>query len=356
MINVLMIGNHPTNKGGMTSVINQIRNHDWNQEGINLSFIPTYMPGNPIKKIIFFSCSYLKILFRFITNKPDVVHMHMSYKGSFTRKYAIHKLCKRFNIKDIIHLHGSEFEKWFYEVDEEKRKNIKTLLSEANCFIVLGEGWKNIVKTIEPATKVAVISNGIEIPKETVQWNEDYCQALFLGVLIPRKGVSDLIKAVEIIKDKGVCNLRFAIAGTGEEEEKLKELVTEKHLEDLVSFVGWVAGDKKRNLLLESQVLVSPSYNEGLPISILEAASYGMPIVSTDVGDISMIVRDGINGYLINPGEVEDLAKAIMNASLRENFERMSFESRKKAEESFSIDVFYIKLLEIYRSVGEANG
>lgn len=53
MIKVLMIGNHPSNKGGMTSVINQIREHDWEKENVNMYFIPTFMPGNPIKKTLF---------------------------------------------------------------------------------------------------------------------------------------------------------------------------------------------------------------------------------------------------------------------------------------------------------------
>ena len=63
MIKVLMIGNHPSNKGGMTSVINQIRTYDWENQGISLSFIPTYFPGNQLKKIILFCISFFRIFF-----------------------------------------------------------------------------------------------------------------------------------------------------------------------------------------------------------------------------------------------------------------------------------------------------
>ena len=356
MIKVLMIGNHPSNKGGMTSVINQIKAYNWEKKGVDLSCVPTIIHGNPVKKICFFAVSYLKILFRFVTAKPDILHMHMSYKGSFSRKNAIHKLCRLFKVKDIIHLHGSEFEKWFNEIDDGKKNKVKRLLSECDSFIVLGEGWKRIVQNIEPSAKVTVLSNGIAIPDDTVQWNENQCQLLFLGVLISRKGIPDLIKAVSVIRDKKNNNIKCVIAGSGEEEENLKKQVKEAKLEDFISFAGWIEGAKKRKLILDSQILVSPSYNEGLPISILEAASFGMPVISSDVGDVSSVVHDGVNGYLFSPGDVNALATAIEKTAVKDTFIRMSRESKQIVEESFSIDSFYRKLLDIYRSLGEVHG
>ena len=357
MKKVLMIGNHPSNKGGMTSVINQMRSHDWTKDNIDLSFVPTFLPGNTLKKSLFFACAYLRILARMLFKRPDIVHMHMSYKGSFTRKYQIHKLCRAFGVKDIIHLHGSEFEKWYNEVDEKKKADIVRLLNESSAFVVLGEEWATVIKRISPDANVVVISNGIEIPKEAVHWNNEKCTVLFLGVLIPRKGVSDLIKAIKEIRDNNQLGiLRFVIAGTGEEEEKLKRKVHDVSLEDVVSFAGWVSGDKKKKVICDSQILVSPSYNEGLPISILEAASYGMPIVSTDVGDISSVVKDGVNGVLIMPGDISALVKGILSVSSPEVFQEMSRASRQIIEDSFSIESFYMKTKKLYQSLGEADG
>ena len=176
-------------------------------------------------------------------------------------------------------------------------------------------------------------------------------------MLIPRKGVADLISAVKKISDEGqIGNLQFVIAGTGEEEENLRKQVSDASLEDCVAFAGWVAGDTKTALIMDSQIMVSPSYNEGLPISILEAAAFGMPIVSTDVGDISSVVRDHVNGILFEAGDIDALADAVQYVSSRPIFERMSAESRNIAESSFSIEGFYDKLLDLYRTVGEKNG
>ena len=356
MIKVLMCGNHPTNQGGMTSVINQILDHAWEKEGIHLTFVPTFKPGNPIIKSLFFLFSYIKIVGVFLYDKPDMVHMHMSYKGSFTRKYLIHKLCKKNKIPDIIHLHGSEFKKWYDAVDEKKKNEIRTLLREASVFIVLGEKWEKTIKEIEPATNTVVVSNTVPIPEETVKWNELF-KILFLGVLIKRKGVSDLLKATRLLKDDlGSKIFQVVIAGSGQEEENLKNECMELEIEDVVNFVGWTDGEKKTQLLKECQMLVLPSYNEGLPMSILEAMSYGMPILATNVGDISSAVIDGVNGYLVKPGSVSnllnDMKQLILNRDIWINYSK---NSRQLAVEKFSEDVYFNKMETIYRELIKRN-
>lgn len=349
MLKVLMCGNHPQNKGGMTSVIKQIRDYDWSKENIHIDFIPTYKPGLAITKTVYFCYSYMKIFWKIIVDKPDVIHMHMSYKGSFSRKYYIHLMCKLFHVKDVIHLHGSEFKKWYDFSSKKKQLKIRKLLREVSCFIVLGKEWENVIKNIEPLTNTEIISNGIKIPSRRVEWQENKCEVLFLGVLIPRKGVFDLLQAIKKLEDdEKIENIHFTIAGTGIEEEKLKKECNKLNLVEKVAFVGWVDGDRKKYYLENCQIMVSPSYNEGLPISILEAISYGMPVVSTNVGDVSHVVRNNVNGKLFEPGDINALKEALSHVTKKENFKKMSKESRRIAENEYSIDIFYQKLKNIY--------
>ena len=356
MIKVLMCGNHPSNRGGMTSVISQIREHNWEKEGVSLRFIPTYLPGNPLKKTAFFIKAYYRIRQVMKNDRPEILHVHMSYKGSFTRTSYLHRLCRKYGVKDIIHLHGSEFEKWYNASPERKKRQIRALLHECGAIIVLGESWKHVVTSIEPSANVVVISNGVKIPDSCVRWDPERCQLLYLGVLIPRKGIGDLLGAVKRLKEKGaLAGRRFVIAGSGEEEELLKAKAKELGLTEDVFFAGWVDGERKEELIMDSQVLLSPSYNEGLPVSILEAAAHGMPIVATDVGDISSVVRDGENGVLIEPGQVEELAAGILKVSEAETFGKMSRRSREIAEEEFSIDLFYGKLNRLYHRIASAQ-
>ncbi|MEL7647943.1 MAG: glycosyltransferase family 4 protein [Sedimentibacter sp.] len=352
MIKVLMCGNHPTNKGGMTSVISQILSHDWDNEGIEIKFVPTFYPGNNAVKSIYFIVACIKILINFIFFRPEIVHMHMSYKGSFSRKYLIHRLCKIFKIKDIIHLHGSEFEKWYKESNCYLQGKIRCLLKECDTFLVLGEKWETVIKNIEPDTNIMLINNAIEIPNTMVSWNDKKCQLLFMGVLIPRKGMFDLLNALKILKDQQKLEkIRLAIAGTGPDEEKLKKFCDENGLNKYVRFCGWVTGDKKNELICSSQVSVLTSYNEGLPISILEAISYGMPVVATDVGDISSAVIDDLNGYLIKPRDIETLIEKILFINNQETFTKMSVKSREIAENKFSSKIFYKKLSNCYHKL-----
>ena len=351
MIKVLMLGNHPSNKGGMTSVINQIREHDWIQEGIRLSFIPTFIPGNPVKKVLFFIIALVKILWKFVFSKPDVVYMHMSYKGSFTRKYIVHKLCALFSVNDIVHLHGTKLFDMYKSSTSKKSKQIEKLISECKAFIVLGEHDATAVKEIVPDAKIIVVRNAIKIPDYKAQWNS-VCHLLYMGVLIPAKGVTDLLQSVNYIQaTRPDVELELEICGVGSEEEKLKQYVCEHSLEKIVKFNGWVSGERKEEMLRKANLLVLPSYTEGLPIAVLEAMSYGMPIISTQVGDLAELVKNGINGYLIQPGDINALSEHILLMTDKQRWEDFSYMSRKIAEEQFSIDLLYSKLTEVLKEV-----
>lgn len=95
MIKVLMIGNDSSVHGGITSVITQLLKHDWKKENVQMDFIPTYVDRNLFLKFCFFIYSYFRIKKYLKIKRPDIVHIHMSYKGSFYRAYLIHKLCIR---------------------------------------------------------------------------------------------------------------------------------------------------------------------------------------------------------------------------------------------------------------------
>lgn len=353
---VLMIGNHQSVKGGITSVIQQLLAYDWQSAGVDMEFVPTYIEASSLKKIVYFIRSYIRINKILRTNKPDIVHIHMSYKGSFYRKYILHKLCMRYKVPDIIHLHGSEFQKWYNKSNDNTKARIRTLLRESAAFIVLGEKWAGIIRSMEPKTKIVVVGNTVHIPDDTAGWNDNPFQILFLGVLIKRKGAADLIQAVSKLDKAGKAhNLKLVIAGSGAEAEELKRLSASLKLESLTEFAGWTEGRAKERYLKESQILVLPSYNEGLPIAVLEAISYGLPVIATDVGDVSAAVKDGENGFLIEPGDVPALADRIMRIAKDKNlYIKMSEKSRELAYREFSDNRYFEIIYKCYQDVNSA--
>lgn len=214
----------------------------------------------------------------------------------------------------------------------------------------MGEDWKQFIKKICPKAKVSVINNAIKIP-EIMEKNENTIpQMLFLGALIKRKGVLDLLQALKELIDKRIFDFKLLIAGAGEEEAELKKYVIDNNLSKQVEFLGWITKEDKANILKEADILILPSYNEGLPIAILEAMAYALPVISTNVGSIAEAVIDNQNGYLINPGDIKLLAEKIqLIISDREKWKIFSLKSRKLAENKFSEDVFISKINKLYR-------
>lgn len=354
MTRVLMLGNDPSVKGGISSVITQLRGYNWVDEKVEMKFIPTYKDTNFLMKCLFFLLAYFKILFLVLFFRPDVVHIHMSYKGSFYRTYFIHKICFKFGIRDLIHLHGSEFKQWYDDSDYKTQNKIKKLLRECNKMIVLGSIWKARILEIEPKTQIIVVNNTVPIPSEIAKFDRSKFQVLFLGVLIKRKGIEDFLEAISLLNIDGKRNnSNFVIAGTGEEENRLKKKCHDLNLDNLVEFTGWIDRKKKEKLILESQMLVLPSYNEGLPMAVLEAMSFGLPIVATDVGDMREAIIEGGNGYLTIPGEKRELAAAMNKIISTEkvDWEIFSNMSRQIAEKKFTDSNYKKVFINLYKNL-----
>ena len=104
--------------------------------------------------------------------------------------------------------------------------------------------------------------------------------------------------------------LQLLLGGDGDIEE-VNQIITNEKLERIVKYEGWVSGNKKVELLNMADAYILPSYNEGLPISVLEAMSYELPIISTRVGGIPEILEDGTNGFIMEPGDKKAIKEAI---------------------------------------------
>lgn len=351
-IKVCMLGSAPAVRGGMSSVVGQILSHYW--ENIRMQYISTHISGSAVKRILLFAQGYLRLLGKLlIPGSIDVVHMHMSYKGSFWRKYYLHKLVKLFRKPDIIHLHGSEFKKFYDTSSVRTQKKIRTLLRECDRLVVLGDAWAQTVLEIEPKTHVEILRNAVKIPENTVRWDAVKFEFLYLGVLIPRKCVDDLLHAMALVENPSV---HLTIAGSGAEEDTLRKLCSDLGLNEKVTFAGWTDGENKKNLLESCQCLVLPSENEGLPIAILEALAAGMPVISTGVGSIPEAVLDGKNGFIVPVHAPEKIAAAMAAvASSEENWQEMCISARETAREKFDETVFFDGLENLYRSMMGEN-
>ena len=366
---ILEIGPSLKDKGGMVTVMEQIENSRL-KEKYNIKHISTYK--NKIKVLFIFPAIF-KILLYKIIYRIELGHIHMASYGSCTRKSIIIRLLKLLNIKIIIHIHGARFNKFYETSSIRKKKKIKKILNEAEQVIVLSESWKDFFTEIVEKEKIVVLHNAVNLPKlELKEKDKQDCKnILFLGRLGERKGIYDILNAAKQIKEEFQNmhlkdneqksskdfsqNIKMILAGDGE-IEKVKDIVKQENLEEIIEVKGWVDSKEKEILLKKADIYILPSYDEGMPMSILEAMSYSLPVVTTEVGGIPEIVKDNENGILIKPGDIEGLKESILKLVNDEKIRKdLGSRARDTIKEKFNIENQIYKLEELYLNIKYKN-
>ncbi|HUQ55538.1 glycosyltransferase [Lentzea sp.] len=156
-----------------------------------------------------------------------------------------------------------------------------------------------------------VLHRGIELPDDLVaQPVEEPPTVVFVGRLINGKGVADLLNATAEVHRRGLP-LRLRLLGDGPNAAELKALTGTLGLAESVEFVGAVDHDTALAGMARGTVFVNPSWTEGLPTTVLEAAAIGCNVVATDVGGTAEIITDGVTGRLVPARDVTALANAL---------------------------------------------
>lgn len=270
--------------------------------------VTTTVTNGQVKKLLVLCKAILQFLYWMLFHPEiKIVHVQGSVGASFWRKAIFIYIAKFFHKKVVWHMHAGRFAVFY----QQHRYAVRKVVNKSDVIIALSEYWKEYFKNEFPTKRVEIIKNVISAPRVHKQ-QTGYFTLLFLGLLGKNKGIYDLLECIRDHKVEFQGKLKLYIGGNGEIEH-VKQHIKEYGIADITIFEGWVSGDKKIELLNKSDAYILPSYKEGLPISILEAMSYGMPIISTPVGGIPEIVSNGENGYLVEPGNKEDIYKAIIS-------------------------------------------
>lgn len=344
---VLMVGTNPASKGGISSVIRM-----YEEGGIfrKVSFLASYTDGGALTKIRHYA-GFLGQFMGQLIRKPSLrlVHIHTASYASFTRKSLVVLLAKLFGKKVILHVHGAEFAVFYQKSGWLRKQWISGILERCDCLIALSGQWREDLQKIAPRADVRILYNPTvmkDVSFETgLPHQGNNVKFLFMGRIGKRKGVYDILEAMQQVR---LPNVEIHLYGDGDVEQ-VKSLVSQKGLQDAVKVCGWIDGSRKDSTFREANVLLLPSYNEGLPISVLEAMAYGLPVLATDVGGIAEAVQEGLNGYLISPGESDKLTDRIerlaSSADLRLKMGRAGYEI---AAERFSLPVIVEQLESLY--------
>lgn len=348
MKNILYISPSTHVKGGISSVIKGYLGSDLAKHH-NIYLVASHVDGHKLIKLVRALVGLLVTLFYLLIKGIDIVHVHSGDITSFKRKFYYIKIAKFFRCKVIYHNHGANFVSQYRSLSKKWKNRVKKTFERVDLLICLSDSWRDNIRRIAPDATIEVIPNCIKLPSTFWKKANTHVRLTFLGLIGGRKGVFDLLKVIKrLIND--AYDIRLTIGGNGEVVRLLRE-INELEIANEVKYCGWI-GDKERDLILqETDIFVLPSYAEGMPMSILEAMAYSVPVVSTFVGGIPELVLDGETGFLIRPGDLDDMYRKITYLIEDEDLRKeMGRKGRELTRISHNIQQITQKVNEIYNA------
>ncbi|WLF68998.1 glycosyltransferase family 4 protein [Clostridium septicum] len=345
MKNIYQVGPDKSLRGGISTVIREISFSEKINSIYSLKFISTISE----KSIITFFRSLLKVI---RIEDKSIVHFHVASNGSFIRKYLIYKLLKK-NTKKIFHLHGGGFLNFYRNSNKILKYFIRDMLNGCEIIINVSDYMMKELNKEFPfiKDKAVRIYNGIDLNIDEKPFKEKENSILFLGKLVGYKGIYDLINVIDNIKGFLIeKKWNVVIAGDGE-VDKVNEILKQKNLLSVVKVIGWVDGDAKKEVLSKSKIAIIPSHVESFGIAAIEAMAYGNSIVCSNVGALPEIIKNEVNGFVVEKGNINGFEEKI--TSLIQNEEKMKaiYNNNIKYCKIFSIDNMMDNFIKQYRSI-----
>ncbi len=280
--------------------------------------------------------------------QPDLVHIHSRIGAD-----VMGGIAARLAEVPIVHSRRQDNPESRWAVALKYRLYDRVIaISEGIGRVLLSEGL--------PTEKLRCIRSAVDARPFQHSCDEAWFRAEFrlpedsrvMGIvaqLIPRKGHRFLLQAMPELR-REFPELHLIIFGKGAAEADIREAIRSQGLERCVQLAGF--RDDLPRILPCLDLLVHPALMEGLGVSLLQAASAGVPIVATQVGGIPEAVRDGLNGLLVPPGNVEALGQAIARILRDTELARRLGESgRELVAREFSVDGMVEGNLRVYREL-----
>ncbi len=298
-----------------------------------------------------------RLLVGCILFRPDLVYFTLTPNGkAFYRDLVYVLIIKLARKRPVYHLHGKG-------VSEATRSLLAKRIYRwvfKNCSVILLSSLLyDDIAAIVGKDQCFFLPNGIPDSGYREQHNKNKSDVkpphiLFLSNLVQSKGPLVLLEALADIRRRGIP-FRASFAGVWESAHFYKvfmDFVQDNNLRSTVSYVGPVYGEEKENLLKSADIFAFPTYNDAFPLVVLEAMSFGLPVVTTLEGAIPDMVLEGESGFLVprhDPLLLADcLVKLINDPELRTS---MGKTGRRRYEEAFTVSIFEKNLLHILKKV-----
>lgn len=321
-------------------------------------FVRSPAPG---EKGAFGKMKWLSKIFTFYklcrSGRYTLIHVHTAMNTSaLVRDFTWVFLGKLSGVKILLHLHGGKY--LFQKAPTAISKVIHSMFVKSSAIVVLSEKEKEaVLRLYGVAAPVNVLENAIDIShlaeKQTRKKGmpEKFLRLIFIGRITESKGIDDIIKGVISFNDS-TTNFTFDLYGEGELSGVMQQALSPA-LKERFRYHGIISGNAKWDALEQADVFLLPSrYGEGLPMALLEAMALGKIVITTDDASIGLVVKNGVNGFIVNKYSPEDISKmltVVQNFTVEEH-NAMSEAAKTTIKNSYSADKYIMKLESIYEN------
>lgn len=324
--------------------------------------IPGFLNRHGVVRLLLRVTNSVAVLIVWISmlfaKRPDVVHVHANSYGGFYVKGLLALLGRGVGAASVLHLHGGEFREFYAACAPWQKRIIRFLFNASSATIVLSSQWRDFLVGIGVAPeRVVVMANSVFVPDYEARRNtRQKLVVLFMGRFDARKGIYEMVRVLESHPDlRDSCE--FILAGPRTDDwTPVAARTSTLGMGDALSLPGPLLGSEKDEAFRRADVFVLQSFFEGMPITLLEAMSYGLACITTPVGGIPEVVTDGSNGLLIPPGDADALALALRH--LRDNPDdrvRLQSAARATIERNFDWDVRWREIAELYQQLSKGK-
>ncbi len=310
---ILQLGPLPPPVGGMATVVDNLRcslaaEHEVrviNNRKTTAQNRTLWQGGQAQMKLLW------RLAAEIIRFRPDLVHIHTCSFNTFWRNGLDVLTTRLLGRKVVLHIHGAMFHHFLDGLGSIQRLLARSVFRLCHRVIVLGEQWRQVLAPWVWKHKITVVPNGVPVPDSPLDIMGRPLQILCFANYERRKGQADLLHALAGLERRDVRLGLYGFESEPGERLKLQALAADLGLAGRVEIPGPVTGADKQAVMQQASLFVLPSYDEGLPMAMLEAMAAGLPVIVTRVGAIAEAVRDGRDGLIYQPGDIPTLLRLL---------------------------------------------
>jgi glycosyltransferase involved in cell wall biosynthesis len=363
---VLHVGPGQGQRGGIASVLAELgaQRTRFLHAGVMVAIFETH-GFQSLRSLLCFLLVDIPCFLFALLKGVDLIHFHVSVRGSFYRKFMLYLLARLCGKKTIFHLHAGNFQYFWTRSGSATRKAVLCFIRGADAVVAVSsaiaaelrihQGVAHDLHVIGNTAYSAELAAGAalqDFPSATGPDAMPY--VAFAGRFTEGKGLGELLRAIALLNRQGI-EVELRLAGAGD-MARWNRAAVDCGVSERVRFVGWLQGDAKLAFYRDAAVFCMPSHFEAFGISTLEAMFIGRPVIGTRVGGFLDLVEDGVTGYLVRCGDADELAERIRQVVESPDLARaMGRQAVSRALSRYSVDAIVGQYVRCYRKVCDSR-